>query len=189
MIWCRDIVPTGEGVIFVFHLLADTRKNLLQSEVVCSQGNQLLLSTCSPWSVAHYFGESSIVTDNALGFSNRPWNASSQSNCLPSYATSNLPYHNSNGWPFSEESSADASHSFSSVAAWPELLPHGHYLYLACHISQCNTWVPRATTHGVPQLGYSNAVVNPSRTADMPNGNIQDFQAGQLKKHVIVQFP
>jgi len=116
MIWYRDIVPTGEGVIFVFHLLADTRKNLLQSEVVCSQGNQLLLSTCSPWSVAHYFGESSIVTDNALGFSNRPWNASSQSN-----------YHNSNGWPFLEESSAHASHSFSSVTAFPELVPHGHY--------------------------------------------------------------
>ena len=137
MIWCWNIVPIG---------------------------NPLLLSTCSPWSVAHYFGESSIVTDNALGFSNRPWNASSQSN-----------YHNSNGWPFLEESSAHASHSFSSVTAFPELVPHGHYLYLACHISQCNTWVPRATTHGVPQLGYSNAVVNPSRTADMPNGNIQDF--------------
>jgi hypothetical protein len=23
----------------------------------------------------------------------------------------------------------------------------------------------------------------------MPNGNIQDYQAGQLKKHAIVQFP
>ena len=90
-----------------------------------------------------------------------PWNASSQSNCLPSSAASNLPeYHNSNGWPFLEESS-DASNSFSSVAACPELVPHGNYLYPASHVSQCNTWVPQAASHGVPQWGYSNAMVNP----------------------------
>jgi len=51
------------------------------------------------------------------------WNASSQSNCLPSSAAPNLPeYHNSNGWLFLEESSAAASNSFSSVAACPELV-------------------------------------------------------------------
>ncbi|XP_066363996.1 probable E3 ubiquitin-protein ligase ZFP1 isoform X2 [Miscanthus floridulus] len=113
-----------------------------------------------------------------------PWNASSQSNCLPSSAASNLPeYHNSNGWPFLEESSADASNSFSSVAACPELVPHGNYLYPASHISQCNTWVPQAASHGVPQWGYSNAMVNPPGTADMPNGNIQDYHAGHSSIH------
>jgi E3 ubiquitin-protein ligase RNF38/44 len=91
-----------------------------------------------------------------------PWNASSQSNCLPSSAASNLPeYHNSNGWPFLEESSANASNSFTSVDACPELVPHGNNLYPACHIIQCNTWVPQTASHGVPQWGYGNVMVNP----------------------------
>ncbi|AQK92167.1 C-terminal zinc-finger [Zea mays] len=99
-------------------------------------------------------------------------------------AASNLPeYHNSNGWPFLEESSANASNSFTSVDACPELVPHGNNLYPACHIIQCNTWVPQTASHGVPQWGYGNVMVNPPGTVDMPNGNIQDYQAGHSSIH------
>uniref|UniRef100_A0A0A9FJB6 RING-type E3 ubiquitin transferase n=1 Tax=Arundo donax TaxID=35708 RepID=A0A0A9FJB6_ARUDO len=104
-----------------------------------------------------------------------PWNASFQSNCLPNSAASNPPeYHSSSGWPFLEGSSADVPNSFNSTAAHLELMRHGNYVFPACHMSQCNTWI----AHGVPQWGYSNAVVNPPGTTDLPNGNPQDYQAG-----------
>ncbi|OEL24947.1 hypothetical protein BAE44_0014033 [Dichanthelium oligosanthes] len=111
-----------------------------------------------------------------------PWNASFQSNCLPNSAASNPPeYQSSNGWSFLQGSSADDPSSFSSMAARPELVPHGNYVFPAYHMGQCNTWIPQATNgvaHGVPQWGYSNAVANPPGTTDMPNGNLQDYQAG-----------
>nr|TKW25875.1 hypothetical protein SEVIR_3G148300v2 [Setaria viridis] len=106
-----------------------------------------------------------------------PWNASFQSNCFPNSAASNPPeYRSNNGWLFLEGSSADVPSSFSSMAARPELVPHGNYVFPACHMSQCNTWIPQAANgvaHGVPQWGYINAVANPPGTTDMPSGNIQ----------------
>ncbi|RLM99707.1 E3 ubiquitin-protein ligase MBR1-like [Panicum miliaceum] len=106
-----------------------------------------------------------------------PWNASFQSNCLPNSAASNPPeFHSSNGWPFLEGPSADVPSSFSSMAARPELVPHRNYVFPACHMGQCNTWIPQAANgvgHGVPQWGYSNSVANPPGTTDMPNGIIQ----------------
>ncbi|KAK8457232.1 hypothetical protein SEVIR_3G148300v4 [Setaria viridis] len=92
-------------------------------------------------------------------------------------AASNPPeYRSNNGWLFLEGSSADVPSSFSSMAARPELVPHGNYVFPACHMSQCNTWIPQAANgvaHGVPQWGYINAVANPPGTTDMPSGNIQ----------------
>ncbi|XP_062232145.1 probable E3 ubiquitin-protein ligase ZFP1 [Phragmites australis] len=111
-----------------------------------------------------------------------PWNASFQSNCLPNSAASNPPeYQSSNGWPFLEGSSADVPSSFNSMAAHPELIRHGNYVFPACHMGQCNAWTAQAANgivHGVPQWGFSNAVANPPGTRDMPNGNLQDYQAG-----------
>ncbi|KAJ1264089.1 hypothetical protein BS78_09G235600 [Paspalum vaginatum] len=113
-----------------------------------------------------------------------PWNGSFQSNCLPSSAAPNpSEYHSSNGWPFLEESSADAPNGFSSMASRPELVPHVNYLFPAFHMGQRNTWIAHAATHGVPQWGFSNAVVNPPGTTDMLNGNLQGYQAGHSSIH------
>nr|AGN92477.1 ring-finger protein 1 [Echinochloa crus-galli] len=135
----------------------------------------------------HGFAGSSSSAHVPQNPTHGPWNASFQSNCLPNSAASNPPeYHSSNGWPFLEGSSADVPSSFSSMAARPELIPHGNYVFPACHMGQCNTWIPQAANgvaHGVPQWGYSNAVANPPGSTDMPNGNLQDYQAGHSSIH------
>ncbi|CAN6336804.1 unnamed protein product [Urochloa humidicola] len=134
----------------------------------------------------HGFAGSSSSAHVPQNPAHGPWNASFQSNCLPNSAASNPPEYQSSGWPFLGGSSADVPGSFSSMAARPESVPHGNYVFPACHMGQCNTWIPQAANgvaHGVPQWGYSNAVVNPPGTTGMPNGNLQDYQAGNSSIH------
>ncbi|CAN6332000.1 unnamed protein product [Urochloa humidicola] len=134
----------------------------------------------------HGFAGSSSSAHMPQNPAHGPWNASFQSNCLPNSAASNPPEYHSSGWPFLGGSSADVPSSFSSMAARPELVPHGNYVFPACHMGQCNTWIPQAANgvaHGVPQWGYSNAVANPPGPTGMQNGNLQDYQAGHSSIH------
>ncbi|KAL6620695.1 hypothetical protein ACP70R_035834 [Stipagrostis hirtigluma subsp. patula] len=130
----------------------------------------------------HGFASSSSSAHMPQNPVHMPWNASFQSSCLPNSAASNPPeYHNSNCWPFLGGSSSDEPNSFSSIAAHTESVCHGNYAFPSCHIGQRNTWIApaaNAIAHRVPQWGYSNAVANPLGTIDMPNGNLQDYQAG-----------
>ncbi|VAH22880.1 unnamed protein product [Triticum turgidum subsp. durum] len=83
-------------------------------------------------------------------------------------------------------SSADGPNRSTPMAIHPALVRHGNYVFPAGHMGQGNTW----TTHpanviadGVPHWAYNNAVLNPSGqfahgTMGMPNGSLQDYQAG-----------
>uniref|UniRef100_A0A0A9DRR9 RING-type E3 ubiquitin transferase n=1 Tax=Arundo donax TaxID=35708 RepID=A0A0A9DRR9_ARUDO len=139
----------------------------------------------------HGFAGSSSSAHLPQNPANGPWNASFQSNSIPNSAASNPQYHSSNGWPFLEGSSADVPNSFNSMAAHPELVRHGNYVFPACHMDQCNTWIAQAANgiaHGIPQWGYSNTVTNHPGTTDMPNGNLQDYQAGHSIHGLLPHF-
>ncbi|KAF7070930.1 hypothetical protein CFC21_076361 [Triticum aestivum] len=78
-------------------------------------------------------------------------------------------------------SSADGPNRATPMATHPALARHGNYVFPAGHMVQGNAW----TTHpaniiadGVPHWAYNNALHNPSGTMGMPNGSLQDYQAG-----------
>uniref|UniRef100_A0A0E0D6B6 RING-type E3 ubiquitin transferase n=1 Tax=Oryza meridionalis TaxID=40149 RepID=A0A0E0D6B6_9ORYZ len=89
--------------------------------------------------------------------SHRSWNASFEANILPSTGVSNPP----------DYSSADSLNSSNSMAAHPELVRHGNYVFPAGHMSQYNAWIAQASrTGGVPQWEHGNAAANPPGVID-----------------------
>uniref|UniRef100_A0A0D9WJR9 RING-type E3 ubiquitin transferase n=1 Tax=Leersia perrieri TaxID=77586 RepID=A0A0D9WJR9_9ORYZ len=108
--------------------------------------------------------------------SHRSWNASFESNILPSTGVSNPP----------DYLSADGPNRSTLMAAHPELVHHGNYVIPAGHMNQYNTWIPQAAnrTGGLPQWEHGNAAANPPGgfvhpgNLDMSNGGFQGYQAG-----------
>uniref|UniRef100_A0A0D9WJR8 RING-type E3 ubiquitin transferase n=1 Tax=Leersia perrieri TaxID=77586 RepID=A0A0D9WJR8_9ORYZ len=104
------------------------------------------------------------------------WNASFESNILPSTGVSNPP----------DYLSADGPNRSTLMAAHPELVHHGNYVIPAGHMNQYNTWIPQAAnrTGGLPQWEHGNAAANPPGgfvhpgNLDMSNGGFQGYQAG-----------
>ncbi|KAK3137999.1 hypothetical protein QOZ80_5AG0363160 [Eleusine coracana subsp. coracana] len=156
-------------------IFGDNATGLIKRKNAVAAGNHHFL---------HGFASSSSSAYEPQNPAHRPWNTSFQSNCLPNSAASNPPeYHSSNGWPLLEGSPVDGSNSFSSMAAQQELVHHSNYSLPTCHMGQCNTWTTQAANcivHGLPQWGYGNAVTNLPGFVhpNMPNGNLQDYQAG-----------
>ncbi|KAG8086428.1 hypothetical protein GUJ93_ZPchr0010g10251 [Zizania palustris] len=120
----------------------------------------LIISTSMLRIHTHIFAGSSSSAHVPQNPSHRPWNASFESNVLPTIIVSNP----------REYSSADGLSRSNSMAAQPELVHHGNYVFPAGHMIQSNTWITQAAN---PPGGFVH-----SRTIDMPNGGMQGYQAG-----------
>ncbi|KAG8069297.1 hypothetical protein GUJ93_ZPchr0005g16042 [Zizania palustris] len=106
----------------------------------------------------HSFSRSSSSSNVPQNPSHRPWNASFESNILPSTAVSNPP----------EYTSADGLNRSNSTAVHPELVHHGNYVFPAGHMIQSNAWIAQAAN---PPGGFVH-----SGAIGMPNGGFQCYQ-------------
>ncbi|KAL5202313.1 hypothetical protein ABZP36_013265 [Zizania latifolia] len=108
----------------------------------------------------HSFSSSSSSAHVPQNPSHRPWNASFESNILPSTAVSNPP----------EYTSADGLNRSNSTAVHPELVHHCNYVFPAGHMIQSNAWIAQAAN---PPGGFVH-----SGAIGMPNGGFQCYQPG-----------
>ncbi|KAM0909923.1 hypothetical protein ACQ4PT_014513 [Festuca glaucescens] len=116
----------------------------------------------------HGFASSSSSAHAPQNPAHGPWSASFESHGAPNAASADAPNRN-------------------SMATHPSLVHYGNYVFPAGHMGQSNTWNTQPANgiaDGVPHWEYNNAVRNPpghfvhSGTIGMPNGSLQDYQAG-----------
>lgn len=136
-----------------------TREFIKRKNAVVESGHHFVNGFASSSSSAH------VPQNPAHG----PWNASLESRGAPNAA------------------SADALNRSNSMATHPSLVHYGNHVFSAGHMGQSNTWMTQAANgiaDGVPHWEYNNAVRTPpgqfvhSGTIGMPNGSLQDYQAG-----------
>uniref|UniRef100_A0ACD5T7D5 Uncharacterized protein n=1 Tax=Avena sativa TaxID=4498 RepID=A0ACD5T7D5_AVESA len=130
-----------------------TREFIKRKNAVVESGHHFLHGFASSSSSAH------MPQNPAHG----PWNASLESHGAPNAA------------------SADATNRSNSMATHPSVVHYGNYVLPAGHLCQRNAWIAQPANgiaDGVPHWEYNNAVRNPPGTIGMPNGSLQDYQAG-----------
>lgn len=156
--------------------------------------HQVATGTMDESSSSSSFGDAtreSMKTKNAVAESGHHFDhgfaSSSSSAHVPQHPAQGTwgPSFESHGAP--NGSSADGPNRSTQMATHPALVRHGNYVFPAGHMGQGNTWNTQPVNviaDGVPHWAYNNSVHNPSGqfahpgTMGMPNGRLQDYQAG-----------